>query len=94
MPKAEALSTRERWASVGTYSAVTLRFQSLKQGTRARYTESGGGDVIIEGPLLNLQAVVPFDVHAFHHSGIYALLRLSLLDHASPGLHAGPSLEL
>jgi hypothetical protein len=36
MPKAEALSTRERWASVGSYSAVTLRFQSLNQGTRAR----------------------------------------------------------
>jgi hypothetical protein len=31
IPKAEALSTRERWASVGTYSAVTLRFQSLNQ---------------------------------------------------------------
>src|ERR1700730_3708916 len=28
IPKAEALSTRERWASVGTYSAVTLRFQN------------------------------------------------------------------
>jgi hypothetical protein len=42
MPKAEALSTRERWASVGTYSAVTLRFKSLKQGTRARYTVKCG----------------------------------------------------
>jgi hypothetical protein len=37
---AEALSTRERWASVGTYSAGILRFQSLIQGTRARYTEN------------------------------------------------------
>jgi hypothetical protein len=46
IPKAEALSTRERWASVGTYSAVTLRFQSLNQGTRARYTQSGGGPII------------------------------------------------
>jgi Domain of unknown function (DUF2383) len=36
--KAEALSTRARWASVGTYSAGILRFQSLNQGTRARYT--------------------------------------------------------
>jgi hypothetical protein len=26
MPKAEALSTRERWASVGTYSAVNFTF--------------------------------------------------------------------
>ena len=38
---AEALSTRERWASVGTYSAGILRFQSLNQGTRARYTKNG-----------------------------------------------------
>jgi hypothetical protein len=34
--KAEALSTRARWSAVGTYSAGILRFQSLKQGTRAR----------------------------------------------------------
>jgi hypothetical protein len=39
--KAEALSTSARWASVGTYSAGILRFQSLNQGTRARYTKNG-----------------------------------------------------
>jgi hypothetical protein len=55
MPKAEALSTRERWASVGSYSAVTLRFQSLNQGTRhqrdrlcgltdKKLDKKGGGD--------------------------------------------------
>jgi hypothetical protein len=31
----------DRDRTVGSYSAVTLRFQSLNQGTRARYTESG-----------------------------------------------------
>jgi hypothetical protein len=34
IPKAEALSTSARWASVGTYSAGILRFQSLNQGQR------------------------------------------------------------
>jgi hypothetical protein len=38
--KAAAFSTRARWASVGTYSAVTSRSDSFKQGTRARYTGS------------------------------------------------------
>jgi hypothetical protein len=42
IPKAEALSTSARWASVGTYSAGILRFQSLNQGTRARYTKNAG----------------------------------------------------
>ena len=37
----EIVPTSARWASVGTYSAGILRFQSLNQGTRARYTKNG-----------------------------------------------------
>jgi hypothetical protein len=65
MPKAEALSTRARWSAVGTYSAVTLRFQSLNQGTRARYTESGpslGCDLRLTVVTIFSRSVFCFDV--------------------------------